>query len=160
MTELPLGRFDGRQDFRRWLRKALAVAARDGWPELLLSDTDFADWPLGEQAVVASLQQWARPGRRLRMLAERYDEVVRRHARFVQWRVRFDHLVHCHAAPAERQRLPSLLGGPAWLLHRLDLLRCRGLASGDAAWCRARRESLEAAWRQSSPAFPATVLGL
>jgi hypothetical protein len=50
--ELPQGRFEGRDAFRQNVRDALACAAREGWRELILSDADFHDWPLGERAVV------------------------------------------------------------------------------------------------------------
>ena len=51
-----------------------------------LSDANFHDWPLGERAVVESLQAWARSGRRMTLRARTYDEVICRHARFVRWR--------------------------------------------------------------------------
>jgi len=44
---LPSGRFDGREAFRCLVRDALACAVREGWPELVLSDAHFGDWPLG-----------------------------------------------------------------------------------------------------------------
>ena len=47
--ELPQGRFEGRDAFRQNVRDALACAARQGWRELILSDADFHDWPLGER---------------------------------------------------------------------------------------------------------------
>jgi hypothetical protein len=49
------------------------------WREIILSDADFHDWPLGERAVIESLQEWARGGRRLTFLACNYNEVIRRH---------------------------------------------------------------------------------
>ena len=70
------GRFIGRRDFEGLLREALARAARDGWPEMIWSDATFADWPLRERAVVDSLQAWASSGRRLTLIAARYDEVL------------------------------------------------------------------------------------
>jgi hypothetical protein len=60
------GRFEGREAFRQnVVRDALACAAREGWRELILSDADFHDWPLGERAVIDSLGAWARSGRSL-----------------------------------------------------------------------------------------------
>ena len=50
---LSQGRFSGRTEFQQLVRDALAAAAREGWPELILSDANFADWPLGERAMVA-----------------------------------------------------------------------------------------------------------
>lgn len=161
MAELPQGRFDGRQEFRQWLRDALLVAARDGWHDLVFSDADFVDWPLGERAVVEALNAWAGPGRRLLVLARSYDEVVRRHARFVQWRVRFDHLVACHRCrDAEAQALPSLLAGPQWWLHRIDVPHCRGLAGTEAGRLRQLRQRLDEGLQRAVPGLPASVLGL
>ena len=56
---LPLGRFEGRNDFQQIVRDALACAAREGWREIILSDASFDDWPLGERAVAESLQTWS-----------------------------------------------------------------------------------------------------
>jgi len=50
LEALPEGAFDGRQAFLATLRAALGHAARENWRELILSDDDFADWPLGERA--------------------------------------------------------------------------------------------------------------
>ena len=158
---LPQGRFVGIEVFRQHLRAALAQAAAAGWRELLLCDATFADWPLGERAVVESLQTWAQPGRRLRMLACRYDEVVRRQARFVVWRQRWSHLIECHACrSAGEADFPSLLLGQGWFLQRLDLQRSTGVCGTAAADLRQRHELLEAWLRKSAPAFAATTLGL
>ena len=73
---LPHGRFEGREAFRQRVRDALACAAREGWREIVLSDADFHDWPLGERAVIESLNDWARSGRKLVMLAKTYDELM------------------------------------------------------------------------------------
>ena len=52
---LPTGRFAGRKAFQQLVRDALACAAREGWREIILSDPNFEDWPLGERAVAESL---------------------------------------------------------------------------------------------------------
>ena len=92
---LPQGRFSGQSEFTALIRLAFSTAAAQGWREIILSDSNFEDWPLGERAVAQSLQDWARSGRKLTMLARRYDEVVRRHARFVTWRRTWAHIVEC-----------------------------------------------------------------
>lgn len=158
---LPQGRFEGRQQFQQWLRDGLHAAAAQGWTELTLADADFADWPLGERAVIAELQAWARPGRRLVMLAAGYDELRRRHARFVTWRMQWSHLVACHACKTvDPQDFPSALWSPHWTLRRLDALHCSGWAGAEAAR-RVQTQELLAEWlRRSTPAFAASVLGL
>ncbi|HVR49244.1 MAG TPA: hypothetical protein VMS38_05865 [Pseudorhodoferax sp.] len=158
---LPQGRFDGRQPFQQWLREGLQAAAQQGWNQLTLADADFVDWPLGERAVVEALQAWARPGRRLRMLAVDYAELRRRHARFVQWRTLSSHLVDCHACKGvEPQDFPSVLWSPHWSLRRLDVAHCRGWAGAEAER-RLQTQELLAEWqRRATPAFAADVLGL
>ena len=84
LPDLPSGRFSGREAFMQLVRDGLATAARDGWSEIIVSDSNFHDWPLGELAVIESLQQWAHSGRRFTMLACTFDEVIRRHPRFVR----------------------------------------------------------------------------
>ncbi|WP_313075431.1 hypothetical protein [Melaminivora sp.] len=159
---LPEGRFAGREQFRAWVRSALAAAAREGWSELILSDGNFADWPLGERAVVESLQEWARPGRRMTLLALDFGEVARRHPRFVHWRRQWDHLLDCRQASApDPLSLPSVLWSPQWALQRHDPVRSTGVAGSDSAQRVLLREQLgEWITSRSCPAFPATVLGL
>lgn len=159
---LPMGRFEGREAFRAWVRAALVHAADDGLRELVCSDADFADWPLGERAVVEVLDRWAGAGRRLTLLAGHYDAVVRLHPRFVQWRVRWDHLVTARKARVvNASDLPSVLWSPRWVLQRLDPARCSGVAGSEPDRLVLQREVLSE-WleRKSSPGFAASVLGL
>ena len=110
LRDLPSGRFSGRETFQQLVRDAVATAARDGWQEIFISDANFHDWPLGERAVVEALQDWARSGRRFTMLACSYDDVIRRHARFVRWRGTWDHIITCRRSPAaDPLDLPSAL---------------------------------------------------
>ena len=92
---LPTGLFSGRDAFEQLVRDALACAASQGWHEIILSDATFEDWPLRERGVVESLQVWSKSGRRMIMLASRYDEVIRHHARFVAWRKTWGHIIDC-----------------------------------------------------------------
>lgn len=158
---LPSGRFDGRDAFQQLVRDALACAAREGWREIVLSDASFEDWPLGERAVAESLQAWSKTGRRMTLLARGYDDVVRRHARFVTWRRTWTHIIEARScAQADRLELPSAIWSPGWVLQRLDPDRSRGV-TGDAPERRLLlRESLHEWLGRSSPAFPAVTLGL
>ena len=161
-SHLPQGRFSGRTDFQQLVRDALAAAAREGWPELILSDASFADWPLGERAVQESLQAWSRSGRRMTLLACGYDEMVRRHPRFVRWRGTWDHLLSCRAcSPSLASDLPSALWSPDWALERLDPVHCVGVSGGSPERRVLLRQAL-GEWLQfkSAPAFAATTLGL
>ena len=155
------GRFEGRAAFQQAVRDALHAAACEGWREIALSDASFEDWPLGERAVCADLQAWARPGRRFVMLASRYDELMRRHARFVVWRTTWAHLIDCRACrSADAQDVPSILYGPHWALRRLDMGRSHGVAGSEPERRVQVREALAEWLRKSTPAFPSSVLGL
>lgn len=159
---LPTGRFEGREAFAVLVRQALAAAAQAGWAELVLSDASFADWPLGEREVVQSLQQWSRAGRRCTLLALDFDDLVRRQPRFVQWRRQWDHLIACRkAATPDPLALPSVLWSPEWVLQRHDPVRSVGVAGHEPERRVQLRQTLDE-WleRRSTPAFPATVLGL
>lgn len=160
--DLPAGRFSSRETFLQMVRDAFAAAAREGWPELLISDANFHDWPLGERAVVESLQAWARSGRKFTMLACSYDDVIRRHARFVQWRGTWDHIITCRKCPsADPLELPSVLWSPVWVMQRLDTQRCAGVTGTEADRRVLVHESLSEWIRsKSTPGFPATTLGL
>lgn len=159
---LPEGRFSGREAFQQMVRDALATAAREGWREIILSDATFHDWPLGERAVVESLQAWARSGRHLTLLARSYDEVIRRHARLVRWRGTWDHIVTCRVSPAaDPLDLPSALWSPGWVMQRLDPDRCIGVTGSEPDRRVLLRETINEWVRsKSSPGFPSTTLGL
>ena len=158
---LPDKRFEGRGEFRQLVRDALATAAREGWREIVLSDASFEDWPLGERAVAEALQAWSGGGRRMVLLARRYDTVVRQHARFVQWRVTWSHIVTASAcASADPLELPSALWSPHWVLERRDIDGCAGYCGSEPERRVALREALDGWLQKATPAFPATTLGL
>ncbi|WPG39877.1 hypothetical protein [Variovorax sp. EBFNA2] len=156
------GRFDGREAFADLVRSALSAAAHQGWNEIVFSDPDFADWPLGERASIEALQAWSASGRRLLLLARRFDLVERGHARFVTWRRTWDHIIECRAAgrTGAAEEVPSALWASTWCLHRIDAERSRGVCSSEARARRDLRESFDECWRQGRPAFPASTLGL
>ena len=158
---LPSRRFEGRGDFQQLVRDALACAAAEGWREIILSDADFEDWPLGERSVADSLQAWSESGRRVVLLAKRYDEVVRRHARFVAWRRAWSHIVEARGCTsADPLDLPSAIWSPGWVLQRLDVERSSGYCGTEPQRRLLLREALNEWLLKSAPAFPATTLGL
>ena len=158
---LPHGRFEGRNAFQQWLRDALHCAARDGWREIVLCDANFEDWPLGEREVCAALTAWSRTGRKCVMLAVSYDELIRRHARFVLWRRTWSHIVECHACSrADVMDFPSAMYSPHWAMRKLDRVHCTGVGGAEPER-RVQVSELVNEWlRKSSPSFPASVLGL
>jgi len=158
----PQGNFSGREAFQQRVRDAFSIAAREGWREIIISDADFHDWPLGERAVNESLQAWARAGRRFTLLARSYDEIVRRHARFVRWRGTWDHIITCRRSPgADPLDIPSAIWTPQWVLQRIDPEQCRGVTDTEPQRRVLLRETLDEWLRaKSTPGFPATTLGL
>lgn len=161
LPALPQGRFSGPSEFAGLIRLALATAAAQGWREIILSDSNFEDWPLGERAVSESLHAWSRSGRKLIMLAKNYDELIRRHARFVTWRRTWAHIIECRGnASIAADDLPSALWSPAWVCQRLDRERSVGMSGGEAARRVALKERLDECLRRSSPAFAASTLGI
>lgn len=158
---LPQGRFEGREAFRGLVRDALACAAREGWQEIILADATFEDWPLGERAVAESLNAWGKGGRRMVLLARDWGHVVREHARFVQWRTTWSHIVTATACPAaDALDVPSAIWSPGWVLERRDPERSVGYSGSEPERRVALQEQLREWLRQSTPAFPATTLGL
>ena len=161
LKALPTGPFSGRAAFEQLVRDALACAAHEGWREIILSDATFLDWPLRERAVLESLQNWSKSGRHITLLATRFDEVSRHHARFVSWRQTWDHLIDCrvcHGAPVVD--FPSVIWSPNWFMHRLDAQHSRGVCSTGREQNVLLKQMLDEALRESSPGFPASTLGL
>ncbi len=160
-AQLPEGRFVGRQAFVSGVRSAIEAAAREAWPLLLLSDADFADWPLGERAVIEAFNGWAGRGRQLRLLARDYGTLRLQHPRFVQWRTTWSHIIEARAWPAAAAgELPSAIWSERWTLERLDIERCSGVCTRERGRGVALHERLDAAWQRGAPGFPASVLGL
>lgn len=150
-----------RAEFIEALRELAFDAAQQSPRELRWSDPDFADWPLNEVAVIDALTRWTAPGRRLILLAQHYDEVLRRHPRFVEWRRVWAHLVDARVAEElAASDHPSLwLAGPRWL-QLLDRDHWRALRGDDEREARLLRDALDACLQRSSPGFPPTTLGL
>jgi hypothetical protein len=161
VSPLPTGRFESRELFADLVRQALACAAQEGWPLVVLSDPDFADWPLGERVVVDALQRWAARGRHLRFLTRDFSVLRQQHPRLVQWRTNWSHLIEAHACPgASGSELPSAIWSATWTMERLDLQRGTVVASVDAKRRTALKERLDSTWHKGTPSFAATTLGL
>lgn len=155
------GGFSGITDFTQGIRDALDTAARDGWSEMLWSDANFEDWPLRERAVIESLNAWAGRGRKLTLLAHHFGAMHRMHPRFVEWRIRWDHIIDCRVCKGvDASEMPSALWSPVWALRRLDVDGCTGVAGSEPSRRLLLREELDERMRQSGPGFPASVLGL
>ena len=158
---LPSGAFAGRETFRERIRDAFSAAAAHGWRELVICDASFHDWPLGERDVVQALGRWARNGQQFVMLARHYDDVVRHHALFVEWRRQWSHRIDCRVcASADPLDLPSALWSSAWALQRLDPVRSSGVCGAEPQRRQQVREELDGWLHRSTAGFAATTLGL
>lgn len=151
-----------RNEFHAALRAALAEAAARGCRELWLCDDDFADWPLGERAVVESLAQWAGSHRRMTLVARSFDEFARRHPRWIEWRRTWSHIVHCRTNnELESGRMPCMLLAADLLVVSLaERTLRRGRVSHAASDLVHAHEAVDAVLQRSEEAFPATTTGL
>jgi hypothetical protein len=158
---LPQGRLSGHREFQDVIRMALTSAAHQGWNELILCDADFADWPLGERSVIEALQAWAKSGRHMRLLAWDYRPLASLHPRFVQWRGMWGHLLDCRRVRgSDAASCPSMLWASAWAMHRIDAERDVLVCDTQASHCQHLRLILDECYRNSTPGFPASTLGL
>lgn len=158
---LPEGAFDGRGAFHAHLHAALAAATKERWRQIVFSDADFGDWPLGERAVVDALQAWAASGRSLLLLAQRFDVFDREHARFVHWRRMWGHIIECRVCDGPGlPAVPSGIWTPSWFLERVDVEHARGFCGSEPVSRRRFRERIDECLRHAKPGFPVSTLGL
>lgn len=162
MSGQPGSLITSRGEFHAALRSAFAEAAASGCRELWLCDEDFADWPLGERAVVEQLNRWAASNRRLTLLARSFDEVTRRHARWVEWRRNWSHIVACRTnTELASGEFPAVFLAVGLISVRLsDTPHHRGRLSHEKAEEVRCKEQIDAVLQRSDEAFPATTTGL
>lgn len=151
-----------RLEFHDAVRAAFADAAAQGCREVLLCDDDFADWPLNERELIEHLTHWAGAHRKLTLLARSFDEVARRHARWVAWRRTWSHVVECRANnELEAGQMPTLVLMPGLLsLCLVDKIHYRGSVSRQVADAVRAREQFDAVFQRSEDSFPVSKLGL
>lgn len=159
--------FSGRSEFHRVVQETLAWAAEQGCRDLHAWDASFVDWPLSEAAVLSSLASWARAGRQLHLLALQYDDVVRRHPRFVRWRRDYAHCVTSRAVEPEfrleaapESLLLAVSATDAVTIRLFDRHLWRGELSLEAGDRLRSMEWIDAAAQRSFEAFAPTTLGL
>lgn len=150
-------------EFRAAVLAAVQAAIAREARTLLWVDPDFEAWPLGEPVLLDALTGWLRrPGRRLVLLASRWDRLERAHTRFVQWRPTWSHAVDAREPSDDAaEALPTLLldDGPTVLeLWERDPPRGRG--GRDPAMAAAARDRIDAALQRSSAGWPVRPLGL
>lgn len=162
MTADTLAPIGSRVDFIDAVRNAFLLAEEGGAREIMLVDPTFADWPLGERAVIDSLSRWVDSRRVLVVLAHDFSELARRQLRFVEWRRQWSHVVQCRNDPElEAEQVPTLLLVPGLTCLRiLDRVRYRGTVSNRPVDLTECRGVIDALLQRSVEAFPVTTLGL
>lgn len=161
----PLPTIDSRRRFAEAIGWAFTRAMREGGRSrrILCVDRDFADWPLDGPELLDGLTAWLRAGQRqLILLAASYEELPRRHSRFVAWRRNFTHAVFPYVAPEDvAAALPTLLlDDDGTCVRLIDAVHWRGRAYADEREARPWREQIDALVQRSEPGFPAQTLGL
>ncbi|MCW5636574.1 MAG: hypothetical protein KIT17_24800 [Rubrivivax sp.] len=156
---------DSRAGFAAAIQWGFERAMREGGRtrRIVCVDPDFASWPLDAAEFHARLSTWLKGGQRqLVLLAAHFDEVPRRHARFVAWRRLFTHAVFPFAAPEDAAAsLPTLLlDDDGTLVRLIDPVHWRGRASADERAVLPWREQVDALLQRAEPSFPAQSLGL
>jgi hypothetical protein len=144
----------------RWgIERSIGRGAR----RIVAVDRDFGDWPLGNADLLDRLSAWMRlPQRQLVLLGEDWEVAPRRHPRLAAWRRTWDHALSIWQAPEDLDLgLPTLLLDDGPLMLRLaGRDPWRGRVELDARAARVQREEGDAVLQRSTPAWPATQLGL
>ena len=130
--------------------------------QLLLADTHFADWPLDEPAVLASLSAWLRPpGRALRIIGLDFEVVARRFPRFARWRRDWAHRLEVwQPADANWPAGQRLLLAPKLAAQWLDAPTARLRVITNAVHVQALHAQSADFLQRCEPAWPVTTLGL
>ena len=119
MSEPTRAMIESRTDFQNAVRGAFAEAALVGCREIWLVDDDFADWPLGERAVVDDPDAL---GLGAPQLQRRGAQLRRDRAPSCAGSTggQFSHVVHCRSnSDLEAGQMPTILLVPGLLSVRL-----------------------------------------
>ena len=133
---------------------------------VLLSDSQFADWPLDDPVVLASLSAWLRPpGRALQLVGQDFAAVARRFPRFARWRRDWAHRVEVwQPTDAEWPAGQRLLLAPTLAAQWFDVPSARTIARlrliTNAVHVRALHTQSADFLQRCEPAWPVTTLGL
>jgi len=154
--------FSSHGEFVDAARSLLSQVDTNGTRDITLVDTDFSPWPLDDVQVVDSLTRWIRlPGRRLRLVGNRFDVIERDQSRFAGWRKPFAHAIEALTpTDVDPGDMPSVLLLDASCLELLDRERWQARATRERRALVLQRERLDALMQRCEAAWPVTVLGL
>ena len=151
-----------RSDLLDAARGLLTQLEPSGTRAVTLVDTDFSPWPLDDASVIDALTRWIRlPGRRLRLVGNRFDVIERDQSRFAQWRKPFAHAIEClRPTDVDPGDMPSVLLLDASSLELLDREHWQARISSERRTLVLQRERLDALMQRCDSAWPVTMLGL
>jgi len=161
------GRHEGLGELRAVRRALLLAACAGGARRILGLDPHFADWPLSDPDVLDALAHWGRSGGRLELLAPDFTLAARHQARFLQWRMKWDHLLRIGSfeegavGPGWPTSTLVVVGGDAAAVLRvLDFEAWRAVLSHQPTDRHAALEQFDAIAQRSSPSWSLSTVGL
>ena len=171
MDALLAGKFEGRAVFVANLRQALLQACAADARDLYCFDEGLVDWPWSDAELLAALTTWAKPNRRLHLLAEDFEGLRQRHPRFVRWRGLWGHCVQAWAYTPDALAATGTAGGAlaffaatagaqALSVSLFDKKLWRAAVSTETADALQKSQWFDALAQRSSESFAVTTLGL
>ncbi|MCV2370960.1 hypothetical protein [Roseateles oligotrophus] len=171
MDALQASKFEGRAAYVVALQQALTQACAAESRDLYCFDESLADWPWSDADVLAALTAWAKPYRRLHLLAAQYEDLRQHHPRFVRWRGNWGHCMQAWAYTPEALAAAGTSGGAQSIfvaraaernlsVSLFDKKIWRGEISLDAGDAQQKSQWFDALAQRSSESFAVTTLGL
>lgn len=158
----PSAAIDSAKAFGDAIVASVAQALQRRARRLVFVDPDFADWPLDDTELHASLTAFARlPGRELVLLASSFDAMQRQCPRFVVWRRVWGHAVAAWRPADDEVSLPSVLVADRTIaVELLDRVDWRGRVLSDDRRIHRLADEIDVFLQRCEPTFGASTLGL
>jgi hypothetical protein len=171
MDALAPGKFEGRAAYVANLRQALLQACAAGARDLYCFDENLVDWPWSDADVLAVLTSWAKPRRRLHLLAAEFEDLRQRHPRFVRWRGTWGHCVQAWAYTPDALAATGSCGAALAFFSAVSAEQTLSLSLFDKQFWRStlsiqaddalqKSQWFDALAQRSSESFAVTTLGL
>ena len=157
------GRITSWRDFEARVGAAMAMAAA-GPCDIVLMDTDFVHWPIGQRSVMEAFHQWGliSRGTHCQVIAYSYDNFSRQHPRWVAWRSTWAHRVRCYQVPDElvSSLRPTLILRGSLGLRLLEPMHGVGVWTREEGALTSWMAEIDVILQRSHEALPPTTLGL